>query len=168
MADGAIAARIERMARGIANENGVEFVHLEIVGAKRNMTVRIYIDKPGGVTLDDCSEFSRSIEALLDADDLIPTAYLLEVSSPGLERGLYSMSDFARFAGKRAKVRVKGSEGPKAYIGRIIGVDGDDIILEDKSAAGEVRFPYASVEKANLRVNLDEEFNRRRPTSESL
>ncbi len=81
---------IRRIATEAVAASDVEFVHSEVIGSKRNMTVRVYIDKPGGVTLEDCSVVSKRMEAVLDADDLIPSAYLLEVSSPGLERELYN------------------------------------------------------------------------------
>ncbi len=77
-----------------------------MVGTQRKPSVRIFIDKPEGVTLDDCSNMSRRVEAVLDAEDFIPTAYNLEVSSPGLERELYSLKDFEKFAGNLAKVKT--------------------------------------------------------------
>ena len=106
MENGSIEEGIRRIAKEAVTANGVEFVHAEIVGTKRNLTVRVYIDKPDGVTLEDCSAVSKRMEAVLDADDFIPSAYLLEVSSPGLERELYNLADFARFIGQRVKVIV--------------------------------------------------------------
>ena len=80
------------------------------------MTVRIYIDKPEGVTLEDCSTVSRAIEAVIDADDFIPAPYVLEVSSPGLERPLFSIQDFEKFAGKKAKVKTSEAiDGPGKF-----------------------------------------------------
>jgi ribosome maturation factor RimP len=156
-----ITERIEKIAAEAARENGVEFVHAEVAGAKRNMTVRVFIDKEGGVTVEDCSAVSRSIEAVLDADDFIPSAYLLEVSSPGLERGLYSIADYRKFAGKKAKVRTtEAINGQTNFTGRIVEVVDDDVVFDDKTN-GTVRIPFASVAKANLRVDLAEEFKRR-------
>ena len=102
-----IGDRIEKIAAAAALGFAVELVHVEIGGTKRDMIVRIFIDKPGGVSIDDCSEVSRSIEATLDDEDFIPMHYVLEVSSPGIERELYSASDFAKFAGRQAKVKMK-------------------------------------------------------------
>ncbi|MCC6327199.1 MAG: ribosome maturation factor RimP [Acidobacteria bacterium] len=156
-----IGDRIKEIAARAAQSNAVEFVHCEIVGAKRNMTVRVYIDKPGGVSVEDCASVSRTMEEVLDADDLIPTAYLLEVSSPGLERELYSIDDFKKFAGHKVKVKLAApANGQKVWVARISGVDGNDIILADK-AQGEVRFPHSEVLKANLRVDLEQEFKKR-------
>jgi len=156
-----IEERIRLIAKEAAAENKVEFVHCEIAGTKRNLTVRIFIDKPEGVNVDDCAEFSRRAEVVLDADDFIPSSYVLEVSSPGLERGIYSADDFQRFAGKKAKVKLStAAKGQKVFVSRIVGVEGTDVILADKQF-GEVRFPFSWVEKANLRVDLEEEFKKR-------
>lgn len=156
-----IEDRIKQIAAKAAADAGVEFVHCEIVGAKRNMTVRVYIDKPGGVSVDDCASVSRSMEETLDADDFIPTAYLLEVSSPGLERELYSIEDFRKFIGQKVKVKLASAvNGRKVFVARIAGVEGTDILLSDK-AQSEVRFPYSEVVKANLRVDLEQEFKKR-------
>jgi ribosome maturation factor RimP len=156
-----IEDRIKEIAAEAAEAEGVEFVHCEIVGPKRNMTVRVYIDKPGGVSIEDCASVSRRMEETLDADDLIPTAYLLEVSSPGLERELYSLDDFKRFTGQKVKVKLASSvNGQKVFVARIAGVEGKDILLTDKGQ-DEVRFPYSEVVKANLRVDLEQEFKKR-------
>lgn len=161
MENGSIEGSIRRIAEEAAGVSGVEFVHAEVVGSKRNLTVRVYIDKPDGVTLEDCSAVSKRMEATLDADDFIPSAYLLEVSSPGLERDLYSIADFTRFIGQRVKVKLAiAVDGQKVVIGRIAAVEDGEIVIEEKTR-GMVRFPYADVSKANLRVDLEQEFKKR-------
>lgn len=156
-----IKGRIQDIAVQASAKHGVEFVHAEVAGTKRNMIVRVFIDKPEGVTIEDCSMVSRSMEEVLDADDFIPSAYVLEVSSPGLDRGLYSIDDFRRFAGKRAKVKTAAAIGGQAnFNGRIIEVEGEEIVFEDKTN-GLVRIPFKEVQKANLKVDLSEEFGRR-------
>jgi ribosome maturation factor RimP len=162
MVDGSIKERIEKIAARAAEANKVEFLHAEIAGSKRNSTVRIVIDKEKGVTLDDCAYVSNAMEAELDADDFIPGKYVLEVSSPGLERQLYSLKDFVRFTGQLAKVKTaEAIDGAANFIGRIKEIDGEEIVFEDRSA-GMVRIPYASVEKANLKVDLQEELKKKR------
>ena len=106
METNSIATKIGTIAESAASEKGLEFVHLELAGTKRNQVIRIFIDKPGGVTVEDCSEMSRGVEAAMDADDFMPGPYVLEVSSPGLDRELYSLADFVRFAGSKAKARA--------------------------------------------------------------
>lgn len=161
MQNASIEERVKEIAAKAAAKNGVEFVHCEIVGAKRNMTVRVYIDKPGGVSVEDCADVSRSMDETLDADDLIPSAYLLEVSSPGLERELYSFEDFKKFSGQRVKVKLATAiNGQKVFIGQIAGTNGSEILLNEKTQ-GEIRFPYSEVVKANLRVDLEQEFKKR-------
>ena len=162
MEEASVAERIEKIAADAAARNGVEFVHLELAGPKRNMTVRVFIDRPEGVTIEDCSAVSQAIEEALDADDFIPSAYVLEVSSPGLERGLYSLDDYKKFAGKKAKIKTVEPQNDQAnFHGRIEGVEGDEIVFEDRTS-GAVRIPFASIEKANLKVDLTEELKKRR------
>ena len=157
-----IAERIDSIAFEAAKEHGVEFVHSEIVGSKRNMTVRIYIDKPEGVTIEDCSTVSRSVEAVIDAEDFIPSSYVLEVSSPGLDRPLFHIKDFERYTGSKAKVKTaEAINGQSNFNGRIVAVDGEEIEFEDKTN-GMVRIPFDKVEKANLKVDLSEEFKKKR------
>ncbi len=157
-----LVERIDKIATQAAKENDVEFVHSEIVGNKRNMTVRIYIDKPKGVTLEDCSNVSRAIEAVIDADDFIPSPYVLEVSSPGLERPLFSLQDFEKFVGKKAKVKTSDAiAGQVNFNGRITAVEKAEIVFEDKTN-GTVRIPFDRVTKANLRVDLTDEFKKKR------
>jgi ribosome maturation factor RimP len=146
------------IAGKVATGAGVELVQVETAGTKRDMVVRVFIDKEGGVTLADCTTVSRGIEDVLDAEDIIPSRYVLEVSSPGIERGLYSLADFVRFTGQLAKVKTAIEiEGQKNFVGRIVSVDGERITLEDRTR-GEVAFDYADVAKANLKIDLSKEF----------
>ena len=155
-----IDERIRAVAVRITEENNLELVHAEILGSKRNPVVRIYIDKPGGVTHQDCTKVSRQVEAVLDAEDYVGSAYTLEVSSPGLERELYSLKDFEKYDGSLAKVKTNTPvNGQKNFRGRILRVEGEEIIFDDKTS-GEVRFPYSEVAKANLEIDLEEELKR--------
>lgn len=156
-----IESRIKEIALKAAAECGVEFVHLEIAGTKRNQIVRIFADKDGGITIEDCSNVSRAVEESMDADDFMPASYVLEVSSPGLDRELYSLSDFEKFAGKLAKIKMRPDfVGPKSLNGLIVKVEGDEITFDDRTA-GLIVFPYDSVAKANLKIDIQQELNRR-------
>lgn len=156
----AIEDRIRAIAEKAAADNGVEFVHLEMAGTKRSPVVRIFADKEGGITIEECSNVSRSVDAAMDADDFMPGAYVLEVSSPGLDRELYSLKDFEKFAGRLAKVKLKPDfDGQKSLNGRIESVAGDEIVFEDRTS-GIMRFPYSAVAKANLKVDFHAELNR--------
>jgi ribosome maturation factor RimP len=162
MENAEINERLSGISEQAAKENGTEFVHSEVSGTKRNLVLRIYIDKPGGVTIDDCSSVSRAIENVLDVEDFIHTTYVLEVSSPGLERELYSLSDFEKFLGQKAKVRTSlDIDSQRNFVGRISGVEDGEVVLEDRTR-GTVRIPYEAITKANLRVDLGDEFKKRR------
>ncbi len=153
-----ITERIENIAAQVARANGIELVHIEVAGTKRDAVIRLYIDKDGGVTLDDCSLVSRGVEEILDAEDFIPSRYVLEVSSPGIERQLYSLSDFVKFTGHLAKVKLKTEiDGQRTFVGTINEVDGDKISFDDRTR-GQMIFGYPDVEKANLKIDLLKEF----------
>jgi len=159
MGEFSIPGKIREIAAKVADARGVELVHSEVAGTKRDSVVRIYIDKPDGVTLDDCGGFSSAVEEVLDADDFIPGKYVLEVSSPGIERELYSLADFQRFTGNLAKVKTRVEiDGQKAFIGEIVSADEDNIVIDDRTK-GRVSFKYADVSKANLKIDLSKEFS---------
>jgi ribosome maturation factor RimP len=154
------AEKIQEIAGRVAADKNLELVHVDVLGAERSPTVRIFIDKEGGVTHEDCSLVSREVGAVLDAEDFISSAYILEVSSPGLERQLYSLKDFEKFAGNLARVKTyKPINGQRNFRGKIKSVEGEQIIFDDKTS-GEVRFPYDVVAKANLEIDIEEEFRR--------
>lgn len=156
-----ITEYVSKVAGKAASDAGVELVHIEIAGTKRDAVVRIYIDKEGGVTIDDCSSVSRAVEDVLDGEDIIPSKYVLEVSSPGIERELYSLKDFVKFTGHLAKVKLKTEiDGQKTFVGTITEVDGDKISFEDRSK-GALSFDYSEVAKANLKIDLSKEFGKK-------
>lgn len=160
MSKHSIDERIREIAARVAEEKNLELVNVQAKGTKTNLTVRVFIDKEGGVTHEDCVSVSREIEAVLDSEDFIPSAYLLEVSSPGLERELYSLKDFEKFAGKLAKVKTYAAiDGQKHFRGRIESVENEEIVFEDKTS-GTIRFPFSAVSKANLEIDIEAELKR--------
>ena len=154
-----IVERVREIAKKATAANGAEFVHLELSGSKRNPIIRVFADKEGGIGIEDCVNISRSLEDTSELDEAVPGTYILEVSSPGLDRGLYTLSDFEKFVGKLAKVKISSGE-QKALNGRIVSVDGDDIIFDDRTS-GQLRFSFDSVVKANLKFDLSEELARK-------
>ncbi len=104
MGKGSVAESIEELAIPILNEQRLELVDVEYKKEGKNWFLRIFIDKEGGVTVDDCSSVSRQIADLIEVEEIVPSAYTLEVSSPGLDRPLKKEKDFLRFKGKRAQV----------------------------------------------------------------
>jgi ribosome maturation factor RimP len=160
MTDGSIAGRIEEIAGQVAIDNGLELVHAEVAGPDNKPIVRVFIDKPQGVTHEDCSEVSLQLGTILDVEDFIHSSYTLEVSSPGLERGLYKRADYERFAGSQAKVKIRQPiSGQRNFRGTIIGVEGENVIFEDRTS-GRVLVPVALITKANLEVDVKEELRK--------
>lgn len=160
MSKQATAERINEIAQRVSEKNKLELVRAEIVGSAKQPTVRIFIDKPQGITHEDCTKVSHDLSAILDAEDFISSAYTLEVSSPGLERELYNIKDFEKFAGSLAKVKTRTAiNGQRNFIGRIKAVENNEIVFDDKTS-GEVRFSFEAVSKANLEIDIEEEFRR--------
>ena len=153
--------RVRAIAEQVTIDHGVELVHAEVAGPDNKPIVRIFIDKPTGVTHEDCSEVSFHIGTILDVEDFIHSSYTLEVSSPGLERGLYKPADYERFAGNAAKMKTRQPiDGQRNFRGRLLGVDGRDVLFEDRTS-GRVRVPMDSIVKANLEVDISEELRRK-------
>jgi ribosome maturation factor RimP len=160
MASSSVADRVQAIAERVAIDHGLELVHAEVAGPDNKPIVRIFIDKPNGVTHQDCSEVSLHVGTVLDVEDFIHASYTLEVSSPGIERGLYKRHDYERFAGSLAKMRTrKPIQGQRNFRGRLLGIDGEDILFEDRTT-GRVRVPFEVVAKANLEMDVDAEFKR--------
>jgi ribosome maturation factor RimP len=101
------------------------------------------------------------VGTILDVEDFIHSAYTLEVSSPGLERGLYKRSDYERFAGSPAKLKTQQPiNGQRNFRGRLLGLEGNDVVFDDRTS-GRVTLPLDLVAKANLEIDIDEEFRRK-------
>ena len=151
MAKAAGLEKIEAITRSVAEPQGIEVVEVELKGGGKNQFLRISIDKPEGVTHDDCAMISHSVGEILDADETIPSHYTLEVSSPGVERKLLKLADFERFAGKRAKLVLREPlEGQKSLEGILNGVSDEKITLALDSGAA-LQIPYGQVDHANLK-----------------
>ncbi len=160
MGQNSIAERVQELAERVAIDHGLELVHAEVAGPENKPIVRVFIDKPHGVTHDDCSDVSLHLGTILDVEDFIHASYTLEVSSPGLERGLYKRADYERFAGSDAKLKTRQPiEGQRNFRGRILGVDENALLFEDRTN-GRVRIPFDIITKANLEVDLSQELRR--------
>jgi ribosome maturation factor RimP len=157
-----IEKRVQEIAERVAIDHGVELVHAEVAGPENKPIVRVFIDKPVGVTHDDCSEVSHHLGTILDVEDFIHSSYILEVSSPGLDRGLYKRADYERFAGSQAKMKThRPIAGQRNFRGRLVGVDGEEVLIEDKTS-GPVRVPLESIVKANIEIDVEAELRSRK------
>ena len=148
----ALLEQIAEIADRVAGSEGLEIVELELLGGGKQRVLRLFIDKPEGVTHGDCEVVSNKLGAVLDAEDIIPgDHYTLEVSSPGVERKLTKAADFQRFAGQKAKIVMhEPIEDQKYWEGTLRGVEGNHIVIEP-SEGRLVHIPLTSVKRANLK-----------------
>jgi len=150
-----IVDRVRALAEPIAAHAGMELVDVEFLREGGRWVLRIYLDKPGGISLDDCQDVSRQVEKLLDVEDFIEPAYVLEVSSPGIERPLRTRDHFARFAGRAIELKTCAPIGDpprKNYKGRLLGIDADDVVSMEIDGAS-YRIPLDKVAKAHLAID---------------
>jgi ribosome maturation factor RimP len=142
----AIDAIIER----VTSREGLELVHWELEGPRNNQTLRIFIDKEGGVTHSDCETVSHQVGAMFDVEDLIADQYMLEVSSPGVDRPLYKRTDYERFAGNKVKLKTQQPiNGQRNFRGRLIGIAGETVKLEVENS-GIIEIAFEQITKANI------------------
>ena len=148
--------RIRGIAGRVAATEGLELVAVEWAGSNRQGVLRVFIDRrDGGVTHGDCQTVSQQVGAILDAEDLIPCRYTLEVASPGLDRKLYSPDDFARFAGRRVRVRLKAPRpelGGRRFQARLAGLEAG--VVSFQLDAEVLRVPYDDLAAVNLVAEL--------------
>lgn len=147
-----LVARITEIAEKAGEPKGIEIVEVHVLGAGKARTVRIFIDKPEGITHDDCQWISSEAGAVLDEQDVVPgPPYTLEVSSPGVERKLSKPRDFERFTGQKAKLVLREPlENQRCWEGTLSGFAGGVVSLE-ASPGKKLEIPLAMVEKANLK-----------------
>lgn len=145
---GRIEAEVEKIVEELLENTALELVAVDYV-KERDWYLRVFIDKEGGVDLDDCQDLSRKLEELLDAQDLIKTSYILEVSSPGLDRELKKPRDFQREKGKEIDVSLFAPlDGKKVVTGPLSAYDGETINV------GDMAIPMDKVAKVNLHIDF--------------
>ncbi len=144
--------KIEEIIMPIIEANNCELVDVEFVKEGANWFLRLYVDKPGGIFIDDCEVISRAVEKLLDEKDPIEQAYILEVSSPGLDRPLKKDKDFERYKGEIVDIKLyKPFNGKKAFQGELVGlVDGKIFIIDEND--DEIGFDRKEVGAVRLAV----------------
>lgn len=141
--------RLNTLLQPLVEDLGYEFVGLEYHNHPKQSVLRVYIDTDEGIGLGDCEQVSREIAALLDVEDPISGHYNLEVSSPGLDRPLFTLEQYDRFTGEEAKVTLFAPvEGRRKFKGRILGVGDNQVRLEQDGA--EVALVFDNIAKARL------------------
>jgi len=152
-------AKIEELEKKTAEvlaELGLELVDLEYIHAQ-SAIVRVYMDKEGGVTIDDCANVSDRLGFAFDAAELIDTRYNLEVSSPGLDRKLKKESDFVKYSGQNIKVRLKNRVGDsRNYAGRLKGCENGVILMETATGGKteELKIELSNIDVARIEPEL--------------
>jgi ribosome maturation factor RimP len=155
MAQMNVQDRITTLAESICASLGFELVEVEYTRSGRSMVLRVFMDKPGGVTLDDCSELSRELSQILDVEDIIREHYTLEVSSPGLDRPLKREDDYRRYAGRIVKIRTyevltdEAGNRRKTFVGTLLGLE-DEVVRLKLSEGQPASIPLGKIAKANL------------------
>ena len=155
MAQTDIASRIAEIAEPLVASLGLELVEIEYKREGRAMVLRLFVDREGGVTLDDCAKVSRELSEILDVEDFVRDHYTLEVSSPGLNRPLTRESDYMRFKGRLVKVRTfellpdDAGNQRKTFTGELLGLDNGIVRLKLKEGQS-AGIPLGKVAKANL------------------
>jgi len=148
-----LVGKLERALEAEAAKHGLELVAVEQAGGRHQPVIRVLIDREGGIDIDAIAESNSWISEVLDSETGLPGPYVLEVSSPGIDRPLKKPADFERFAGETATVKTRTSGGRATYTGRIAGVESDGIVLETED--GEHRVAYDNIAKARLKGRVD-------------
>ena len=137
-----------------AEASGVEIVSVEVVGARKAPTIRVYIDTPGGVSFDELASAQEWVNRIMDELDPFPGAYTLEVSSPGIDRPLRTLEHFQRFAGETAVLILSEPyDGRGKWTGKLAGTDGTDVLLEIDGRTEHI--PYDNIKKAHVKGQVD-------------
>ncbi len=146
-----IEEKIKEIIEPSVNAEGFDLVRVLFSGAEKDNTLQIMVERLDGqnMTSDDCEKLSRSVSALLDVEDVIDSRYLLEISSPGIDRPLVKLSDYERFKGREAKIEtLLPIDGRKRFKGTLLGTDGEQIVLDFEEK--EIKIDFSAITKAKL------------------
>lgn len=139
--------RLTRLVEPVVTGMGYELVGVEFDSHQR--ILRVYIDREAGIVVDDCSRVSHQLSGVLDVEDPIPGNYQLEISSPGMDRPLFTLAHFERFVGSLVRVQVlRPVEGRRRFKGRLLALEGETVHLEEDGA--HYAIPFESIEKARI------------------
>jgi len=161
MGAGDVVEQVRSMAARVAAGYGLEIFDVQFRREGSGMVLRVQLDRPGpaataaeSVSVEDCAHVSRDLSAVLDVEDVVPTAYTLEVSSPGLDRPLRGAADYARFAGRRAKLVMRQAvDGQSFFKGTLGGIDAGEVLI-DADDGRRHRVPIGVITRAHLEVEF--------------
>lgn len=141
--------QLTELVAPVAEALGFELWGIEYLSQGKQTVVRIYIDSPDGINVDDCAKVSRQVSGVFDVEDPILGEYNLEVSSPGMERPLFTLEQFKRYVGEQVKVRLRSPfEGRRKFSGQLTGVEDDDVVVAVDD--NEYLLPFDLIDKANI------------------
>ena len=150
-----LSATVEKLLRPVIEDQGYELVDLQLRSEAGRWVLRLLVDRPGGITLDECARVSREVGPHLDVADLLHFRYALEVSSPGIKRPLKRSEDFLRFSGQRVEVfTVVSVGGRKVFRGLARGVDAEGNVLVEETEGRLTSIPLGTLRRANLDPEL--------------
>lgn len=154
MAKTSISEVVTSLALPIVEEAGCELVDVEFIKEGGSWFLRVYIDKPGGVSLEDCEKVSRPLNEIIDEKDPIPHAFYLEVSSPGLERPLKKPRDFEKAIGALLEIRLfKAIDNIKRFEGELVSYDGESLTIKTEANL-RYQFQIEQIAKAKRKIKL--------------
>ncbi len=153
--------KLRAIAERVAGSYGLEIFDVQYRREAGGMVLRVLLDRSGpsarpedSVSVDDCARVSRDLSAMLDVEDIVPTAYTLEVSSPGLDRPLRHTGDYRRFSGRRAKLVMREAiDGQRFFKGTLGGIEGNDVLIDGDDGRRH-RVPIEVITRANLEVDF--------------
>lgn len=146
--------QLQAMLAPVVEALGYECWGVEFISQGRHSLLRVYIDHANGIQVDDCEKVSRQVSGVLDVEDPISSEYTLEVSSPGMDRPLFTLEQFAKHAGEQVKIKLRSPfEGRRNFQGLLKGVEEQDVIVQ--ADENEYLLPVDSIEKANIIPRFD-------------
>jgi ribosome maturation factor RimP len=135
----------------LASSMGYELIGVEMLPQGGQVVFRLYVDSPNGITVDDCSKVSHQVSALFDVEEPVQGRYILEVSSPGIDRPLFELDQYRKQVGNRIKVKLYVPiDQRRQFKGILKRVEGDVIVLQVEDSDQEISLPYSAIEKANV------------------
>lgn len=146
--------RIREIVEPTIERLGCTLVAVEFTGDRRGPILRLYLDRPGGIGVDDCKRVTHAVSPELDVEDPIEGSYNLEVSSPGMDRPVERRRDFEQFRGYRAKVRLGPGSERRRYTGTLGGIEDDDVLIDVDGTT--FRLPFDRIDRVRLVLDLDE------------
>ncbi len=145
---------LDEMIRPVVEGLGFEFWGMEFVSQGKHSVLRVFIDSENGIMLEDCEVVSRQVSGVMDVEDPIAGEYALEVSSPGMDRPLYTLDQFERYAGHKVSLKLRMPfDGRRKFEGVLKGIEGNDVVIVVEDS--EYLFPVDSIDKANVVPQFD-------------